>query len=67
MRINMYKLGGLTQDKLNEIWGGFDSNNSESLAQKLIDDAVEQVMSIKTTEGLAIVIRKDNGDWTDMS
>ncbi|MBT4731979.1 hypothetical protein HOB87_08420 [Candidatus Woesearchaeota archaeon] len=63
----MYKLGGLTQDKLNEIWGGFDSNNSESLAQKLIDDAVEQVMSIKTTEGLAIVIRKDNGDWTDMS
>jgi len=67
VRINMYKLGGLTQDKLNEIWGGFDSNNSESLAQKLIDDAVEQVMSIKTTEGLAIVIRKDNGDWTDMS
>jgi hypothetical protein len=63
----MYKLGGLTQDKLNELWGDFDSNNSESLAQKLIDDAVEQVMSIKTTEGLAIVIRKDNGDWTDMS
>ena len=56
----MNKLGGFTQDQLNKIWDDFDSNNSELLAQKNFDD-IEQVMSIKSTEGLVIVSRKDNG------
>jgi len=61
----MNKLGGFTQDQLNKIWDDFDSNNSELLAQKNFDD-IEQVMSIKSTEGLVIVSRKDNGNWIDV-
>ena len=61
----MKKLGGFTQDKLNEIWDTLVSDNPYLSAKKVVDDNFEQVMTINTTNGQVSVSRKPREAWFD--
>ena len=61
----MEPLGGFSQVYLNEIWESLQSDNPMPSATKVVDDEVEQVMTINTTNGLVSVSRKPGGSWSD--
>ena len=61
----MEPLGGFTQEQLDEIWDSLDGDNPNPAANKVVDDDVEQVMTINTNEGQVAVSRKSGGDWSD--
>ena len=59
----MKGIDGFNQEKLNEIWESFDSDSPDESATKVVDDEVEQVMVIRTTEGQTAVSRSAGGEW----
>jgi hypothetical protein len=60
----MELLGGFTQEKLTEIWDSLDSDTPNPTAGKVVDDEVEQVMTISTTQGQVSVSRKPGETWS---
>lgn len=61
----MKLLGGFTQKELNEIWDSLGGDSPDPLAKKVIDDDIEQVLTINTTDGQLSVSRKPGEDWLD--
>jgi len=61
----MKPLGGYTQEKLNEIWNSLSGETPNQAAKKVVDDDIEQVMTINTSDGL-IVSRIPGGEWKDV-
>jgi hypothetical protein len=61
----MKALGGYSQKQLDDIWGTFSSDNPDPSANKVVDDDVEQVMTINTDDGQVSVSRKPGKEWFD--
>ncbi len=61
----MKPLGGFTQEELNEIWDSLSTDKPNSAANTVVDDDVEQVMTINTNDGQVSVSRKPGEEWID--
>jgi len=61
----MKALGGFTQKQLDDIWNSLDGDNPDQSAKKVVDDDVEQVMTIDTVDGQVSVSRKPGDEWFD--
>ena len=59
----MKPLGGFTQNELNALWASLNSNKPNSSVQKIVDDEVEQVMTITTPEGTFSISRRSGAEW----
>jgi len=58
-------LGGFTQDELTEIWDSLGGDNPNPSAKKVVDDNVEQVMIVKTSDGVVSISRVPDEEWFD--
>jgi len=61
----MKTLGGFTQNELDALWASLNSDRPNPSVQKIVDDAVEQVMTITTPEGSVSVSRRPGAAWFD--
>lgn len=61
----MRPLGGFTQNELDALWDSINSDKPNPSVQKMVDDAMEQVMTITTPEGAVSVSRRPGADWFD--
>jgi len=61
----MKSLGGFSQKQLSDIWDSLSSDNPNQSAKKVVDDEVEQVMTISTNIGQVTVSRKPGEEWFD--
>ena len=59
----MTSVGGFTQERLNEIWESLQGENPDPSATKVVDDDVEQVMTINSSHDQVSVSRKPGGVW----
>jgi hypothetical protein len=61
----MRPLGGFTQNELDALWASLNSDRPNPAVQKMVDDAMEQVMTITTPEGSVSVSRRPGSAWFD--
>ncbi|MFW5443192.1 MAG: hypothetical protein ACKE51_02645 [Methylococcaceae bacterium] len=61
----MIELGGFTQEQLNKMWDSIGTKNNSYPAEKIIDEATRQVMTIPTSTDQVAVTRHPEGTWSD--
>lgn len=61
----MRPLGGFSQNELDALWDSLNSDRPNPSVHKIVNDAMEQVMTITTPEGTASVSKRPGADWLD--